>query len=330
MALVQLLAGLALLLVGGRLLVDAAVAIAWRLGVPPLLIGLTVVAWGTSAPELALNLTASVLGTPDLTLGNVVGANLCNLGLALGIAALVRPLVVHATVVQREIPMLLLLMALFAAATLGGDHVGLPLRRLKGGMMLVLFASYSIYVVRAGLRQRQEDQELTEEVAQSERPLGSAPLRLALVALLGGLALLTVGGNMAARAAVDIAHALGVSDRVVGVTIVSIGTTLPEMATGLIAVLRGHVDLTVGNAVGSCLFNLGCIYGLCSLIAPAPAPPGALPSIAAMCVLGAALVPMSRASNRALARLEGTLLLIIYGLWMAVELMGAQARTPLR
>jgi cation:H+ antiporter len=319
-ALAMLALGLAMLVTGGRSLVSGSLDVARRVGVPPLLIGLTLVAWGTSAPELAFNLIAAVRGKPDLVFGNTVGANICNLGLVIGVSALLARLVVHSTIIRRELPIMLGIFGLML-----GGALSEPLHEAAGGrlipiVLLSVFLGYSVYVIQAGLRARPDDRELaTEAEALTQRV---APRRLPVsLGLMGvGLALLSVGGNLAADAATDIALWLGMSQRVVGLTVVSVGTTLPELVTSIVAVRRGEVDLAVGNAVGSCVFNLGMIFALAWMIAPAPIPSGGLGSVAAMCVLGSALVPMIRLRSKTLARLEGTILLLLYFGYIGYEL----------
>jgi cation:H+ antiporter len=319
-AVLHFLLGLVMLLIGGRLLVTAAVALAQRLGVPPLLIGLTVVAWGTSAPELAFNLTSAIMGKPDLVVGNVVGANICNLGLVLGVASLIFPLAVSAPVVKLEVPLMVAMFLLL----LGFSQAVWLERPLDGRvipiLLLLAFAAYSWWVIRAGLRERRANRELARQTVQSGLMTPTLPLWLSVLILLGGLALLGVGGSFASGAASSIAIKLGMSQRVVGLTIVSFGTTMPELITSILAVRKKQVDLAVGNAVGSCLFNLGAIFAICELVAPSKIPPGATPSIVAMTFLGFLLIPMSRTSGK-IVRIEGALLIgvqlsfISYEIW---------------
>lgn len=320
-ALALLVLGLVMLVTGGRSLVSGSLDVARRVGVPPLLIGLTLVAWGTSAPELAFNLIAAWREKPGLVFGNTVGANICNLGVVIGVSALLARLEVHSTVIRRELPIMLGIFALMLAGALAEPLHDAAGGRLIPAVLLTVFVGYSVYVIRAGLRSRADDLELAQEAQSLTHRVAPRRLPVSLALMGAGLALLSVGGNLAADAATDIALWLGLSERVVGLTVVSLGTTLPELVTSIVAVRRGEVDLAVGNAIGSCVFNLGMIFALAWLISPAPIPAGGAGSVAAMCVLGGALVPMIRLRSRTLARLEGTILLLIYAGYIGYELV---------
>jgi len=340
--------GLVLLVLGGRVLVGAAAELARRLGVPPLLIGLTIVAWGTSAPELAFNLTAAIQGKTDLVFGNVVGANICNLGLVLGVSAIIMPLAVHATVVRRELPIMLGMFGVFAVMGLLPRIAAGSGERWSGAVLLAAFAGYSAFAIRTGLRERAEDRELSREVAEVIHATPGAPgkdedggdsiepvsdpgfakpkaLWVVLLLMVCGLTLLSVGGNIAADAASAVAAALGMSQRVVGLTVVSVGTTLPELVTSITAIRRNQVDLAVGNAVGSCLFNAGAIFGLGSVISPAELPEGAGLSLVTMILLGGLLWPLVYVSKSRIARPAGVGLLMVYVGFIAVELLRTRA-----
>ncbi|MBL0928166.1 MAG: calcium/sodium antiporter [Phycisphaerales bacterium] len=312
------LGGLALLLVGGRLLVSASVETATRLGVPPLLVGLTLVAWGTSAPELALNLIASAKGNAELTLGNVVGANICNMGVVLGLCAILRPLPVASGVVRTEIPLMIAMFGLVALAVLS-PLAGVAAGRAGPVLMIAAFAAYSVFTIRAGLSADRRADPLAEQTGGSEMARRHRAAWMLGAMFLGGLVLLGLGGNLAADAAAGIARRLGMSDRVVGLTVVALGTTLPELVTGLVAVLNRQTDLAVGNAVGSCLFNVGAVYGLSGLLAPPGLRPEAALSVGVMVVLGLLLVPMSRTFSGRIARIEGVVLVAIQGAFIALE-----------
>lgn len=313
--------GLAMLLVGGRILVSAAVDIAQRFGVPMLLIGLTLVAWGTSAPELAFNLTSAIKGKPDLVLGNVVGACICNMGLVLGTAALIMPLAVQAQIVRREIPLMIGMFLLMLATSLSE-----PLQHAMGGrleplILLVAFAAYSAYVIRAGLRSRRIDQPLEKQAAKDSIVGHIRPMWQAALLGLGGIILLSIGGSVASDAAGAIATRLGMTTRVVGLTVVAVGTTMPELITSIIAVRKGQADLAMGNAVGSCLFNIGAIFAVCGIITPDLPPPEALPSLITMCLLGFMLIPMSYTNSHHISRLEGAVLILVQVCFITYELM---------
>lgn len=309
--------GLVLLLVGGRLLVSASVDTARRLSVSPLVVGLTLVAWGTSAPELALNLVSAAKGRGDLALGNVVGANICNVGLVLGLCALVRPLQVQERLIRVEVWLntaILVFMAILG--TIAG------FQRWEAALMLAVFGAYSIWTVVSAMREsRGKSGDETAEILGPDPTHRDPPMGWLMIASCfgGGLALLSFGGSLASDGATGMALALGVPAAVVGVTIVSIGTTMPEMITGVMAVRRGQTDLALGNAIGSCLFNAGAIFGITGVLAP-PARDGALLlPLVYMALLAIALIPVTRTFGKTVARVEGALLLVSYLGFLAVS-----------
>jgi len=316
--------GMLLLSVGGKFLVDAAVNIAQRLDLPPLLVGLTIVAWGTSAPELAFNTASAWNGKGALALGSVVGANIANIGLVLGVCALIRPLAVADDVVRRELPLTAALFVLTFVLGLAGSTFG----RVDGGVLLGIFIAYSVWTIRQGLSRR-----AAAATAIAAQTVASAadgaprlrPLPVALAAMLVGLALLGVGGSLAADGAVGIARAVGVAETVVGLTIVAVGTTLPELMAGVIATRKGYVDLAVGNVVGSCIFNAGAILGLVGVVVPEPVALAreAVVALGVMVALGLLLLPMCRTFQRAIARLEGLALLAIYAGFLVFQVRAA-------
>lgn len=309
--------GLVLLLVGGRLLVSASVDTAKRLKVSPLVVGLTLVAWGTSAPELALNLISAHKGRADLALGNIVGANICNIALVLGLCALVRPIIVQERMIKVEIWLnAAILLALAAIGVTAGFS------RWESAIMLAVFGSYSMWTIIAALRAT--DQASSPAAADS---IGDDPMRTPYpmgwlmigACFIGGLTLLSIGGALASDGASGIALRLGVPAAVVGVTIVSIGTTLPEMVTGVTAVRKGQTDLAMGNAIGSCIFNAGAIFGIIGLISPLPSDASLTVPLIYMALLALALIPISRTFNKTVSRLEGSLLLGSYVVFMAIS-----------
>jgi cation:H+ antiporter len=305
------LGGLVLLVVGGRLLVNASVDAARRLSVSPLLVGLTLVAWGTSAPELALNLISTLKGRSDLAMGNIVGANICNLGLVLGVGALIRPLVVERRLIRIELWLCLVVLLGLSVIGLTGQF-----NRVSAGAMLGVFIVYSVWTVISAKKGSGEasipdgeGRELDRMPGENEVPMGWTMI---VMSFIGGLVLLSIGGSLASDGASGIAIALGVPAAVVGVTIVSIGTTLPELMTTILALRRGQTDLAMGNAIGSCLFNAGAIYGIAGLIDP-PVGGGALAApLVTMSILAILLVPISRTFDRTVSRLEGGILLTVF------------------
>lgn len=318
-AVLQLAGGLVLLLLGGRLLVSGAVDAARRLNVSPLLIGLTLVAWGTSAPEMALNLISAAKGRSDLAVGNVVGANICNMALVIGICALIRPLIVEERLVRIEVWLNAVALAALSALALIFEVDRWSAAILLGGF--VVYSAWTIYGAQREARSGTAAKNTvtlpgSEDLATHERP----PMSWALIILsfVVGLALLTGGGSLASDGATAIALALGIPAAIVGVTIVSIGTTLPELVTSIVAQRRGATDLAMGNVIGSCLFNTGAVFGLVGVIEP-PVADGSLHiSLIYMVMLGIALIPISRMGSRTISRIEGGGLLLSYLAFLSI------------
>lgn len=308
--------GVVLLLFGGDVLVRGAISLATRLGVSPLVIGLTVVAFGTSAPELALNVSAALNGNTDLSFGNIIGSNIANIGLILGLSALVKPMVVRASLLKREIPVMILVSGVAAViAFTPPDALGRAgYSRAEGIALLVGFLLF-LEMMRRGAKKGADT--MVEEV-RAERP---APTWIAMGQALAGLAMLALGGSFAERGAVGVAQAVGLSDAVIGLTVVAIATSLPELATSVMAARRNQVDIAVGNVVGSNIFNILLIFGVTATIAPTPIPPGAMRSLLVMLVLAVALIPMSRTTNGSISRFEGAALLLIYTSAMTYEVI---------
>jgi cation:H+ antiporter len=317
--------GIVLLLFGGKALVTASVDTARRLSVPPLLVGLTLVAWGTSAPELALNVVSAFKGRSELAFGNIVGANICNMGLVIGVCALIRALKVEQRIVSVESILNAVLLCGLAALTLMTDQF----TRVHAAIVLGMFLMYSVWTIVGALAEASRQRAMgtpqtpgTTLVPTTEPegyPTPPAPWWQIGLYFVAGLGLLSVGGSLASDAAVGIATAIGIPSAIVAVTVVSIGTTLPEMFTGVLAVRRGQIDLAMGNAMGSCIFNAGAIFGIAGLIAPMPTPTGAMPAVLTMALLAVMLVPISRTFNRHVARIEGAVLLGVYVVFLGVQ-----------
>lgn len=252
--------GLALLLGGAQGLVWGASRLAASLKIPPLVIGLTVVAFGTSSPELAASLTSARAGSPGLAVGNVVGSNIFNVLVILGLAAIVRPLRVDRKLVRFDVPIMISVSVL--AFVVGGDGT---ISRVDGIVLVAILVTYLAWLI---WEVRRGDPAGEGEAAGARPPLkpGAA---LAGVAALAGLGALTLGASWLVDASTTIATTLGVSDLIVGLTLVAAGTSLPELATSVLASVRGERDLAVGNVVGSNIFNILCVLGVSSLGAPA-------------------------------------------------------------
>jgi cation:H+ antiporter len=309
--------GILLLGGGGELLVRGATSLARLARVTPAVIGLTIVAMGTSLPELVVSLIAGLGGQPDVAMGNVVGSNIFNVGVIIGVAALLLPLAVHGNAVRLEWPFMFL--ASFLALLLARDGL---VDRLEGGFFVVALVLFTTYVVRLARTQvkAEEARALEREVdALTVRGrLRGAAVDLGLVVI--GVALLVVGARLLVAGAVVVAERAGLSERVIGLTIVAGGTSLPELATSAVAALRRQADIALANVIGSNLFNVLGILGVAALVRPLTVAP-ALVSSDMWWMLGFSLVllPMMLRGMR-ISRSEGTLLLAGYGVYLALLL----------
>jgi cation:H+ antiporter len=305
MAVLLLVAGLTLLIVGAEALVRGAAQLAGRLGLPPLVIGLTVVSFGTSAPELAVGVGSALEGQPGLALGNVVGSNIANVLLILGVSALVAPLVVKRQLVRLDVPLMILLsIATFVLAANG------VLDRVDGLLLVAAAVGYTGWTLYNGRRDGMNG--VVEDVP---KPRGPWPLDLVLQAV--GLGLLVLGARWLISGAVGIASALGLSELVIGLTIVAAGTSLPELAISVVAVMRGQRDIAVGNVVGSNIANLVIVLGVTSAVAPIPVPDGALSfDLPVMVAVAIACLPVFF-TRMAIRRWEGALFIGYYVAYLA-------------
>jgi cation:H+ antiporter len=316
-----LVLGMLLLVGGGDALVRGAASLARQFGVSPLVVGLTVVAFGTSAPELAVNVSAALGGSGELSFGNIVGSNIANIGLVIGLTALIRPVTMHLAIITREIPMMTLasLAALLMASDLTlGEGDADAFGRADGYMLLLLFSVFVYYTVNDALKERSHPK-ADDEMELMGRPRSkwvSAGLTLV------GLAALVGGGRLTVDAAIGVARAMGVSDAVIGMTIVAVGTSLPELVTSLISVLRKQTDLAVGNVVGSNIFNLLFVMGITATIRPIPVPPAGHTDLIVAAGLAMLLLPLSINPKRHVARWGGALLFGTYATYIAWRATG--------
>lgn len=253
--------GFVLLFGGGEFLVRGAVAISRRLGISPLLVGMTVVAFCTSAPELIVSVQSALAGNPDISVGNVVGSNICNIALILGLSALIKPVTVDRKDVRPDTIMMLISAALLLVLGFAGQVV-----RWEGALMVAALATYIIIQYRREIVAGTAATDWHAEEAEEFKTRFGLPGAFAAIA--GGLGALVVGSDLLINGATAIAAQFGVPDAVVGLTVVALGTSLPELATSAIAALRGHSDVAVGNVVGSNMFNVLSILGITAVITP--------------------------------------------------------------
>jgi len=311
-------AGLVLLVLGAESLVRGASKIASALGVPPLLVGLTVVAYGTSTPELAVSLQASLAGQADLALGNVVGSNIFNVLFILGLSAMIAPLLVSRQLVWIDVPLMVGTSVLMLLMALDGR-----ISRLDGGVLVALIVLYTLFIVRQARRERAASREAAAAEGREDPalPPGSAArswaVNLAYVA--AGLGLLVLGARWFVESSMAIARMMGVSELVIGLTIVAAGTSMPEVATSIIATIRGERDIAVGNVVGSNIYNILAVLGFAALLSPggvAVAPAALDFDIPVMLAVAVACLPIFF-TGHLIARWEGWL---FFGYYVAYTL----------
>ncbi|TRO24023.1 calcium/sodium antiporter [Ectopseudomonas mendocina] len=309
MTYVYLIAGLVLLVAGAEVLVRGAAKLAAQFGIPPLVIGLTVVAFGTSAPETAVSVQSAFNGSGDLAIGNVIGSNIANILLILGVTALVAPLVVSRQLIRLDVP----IMIGASLVTFGLAWDG-ELSRLDGTLLFGGVLAYTGFLIYNARKDKGgDDDEFAKEFGLDEAPKPYAwAVNLGLI--IAGLVLLVAGSNFLVEGAVTLARALGISELVIGLTVVAVGTSLPELATSIIAAIKGERDIAVGNIVGSNIFNLLCVLGLASLVSPTAisVSPNALAfDFPVMIAVAVACLPIFFAGYR-INRWEGLLFLAYY------------------
>jgi cation:H+ antiporter len=297
-----ILAGFVVLGAGAELLVRGASALALRMGVSALVVGLTVVAFGTSSPELFVGARASLAGQGDITLGSVVGSNICNILLILGIASLLQPMKIHLQVLKFDLP---IMVGITAVACLLLWFVPV----LNRPIGLVLLAAVVVYTVMTIALARRETAEKTDYDDALASPTGR--LWLEIVFVVAGPILLALGADFILRGAVTLAGGWGISEAVIGLTIVAVAGSLPELATSMNAALKKKGDIAVGNVVGSNIFNLLCVLGVSSLVRPIPVTGIRDGDVGFMMLITLLLVPLMRTGSK-LDRREGAVMLIIY------------------
>lgn len=315
-AIVFLVAGFVVLVLGADWLVRGASRLATAVGISPLVVGLTVVAFGTSAPELAVSVMSAFNGQADIALGNVVGSNICNVLLILGISAIIIPLTVHRQLVRLDIPVMVGASLLMWAMALDGS-----IGRLDGMVLALLVVGYTIYLIR---RSRREETAVREEYEKEYgAPTDEKPSAAMIFKMLGlivaGIVGLVLGSKWLVDSATFIALEFGISELVIGLTIIAFGTSLPEVATSIMAALKGERDIAVGNIVGSNTFNILTVLGIASVVSPAgiSVPAEALRfDIPFMVMIALVCWPML-ADGLKVSRINGIFLISFYGAYLA-------------
>jgi len=321
---IQLVIGLAIMLAGGEALVRGSVAAAQRLGVSPLLIGLTLVGFGTSTPELVASVQAALSGAPGIAIGNVVGSNIANVLLILGLGAVIWPLATTKEAFRRDGAVLIGASILMLAVVLFG-----MIGRTIGAVFLLLLAAYVTYAYVAE-KQDGAARRVAEEEAELKAPRRAMPLWGALLLALAGLVAVVLGAGLLIEAAIVVARDLGLSEAVIGLTLVAVGTSLPELVTSLVAALRRQADVAFGTIVGSNIFNVLGIAGLTAVVRPIPVPPE-IAGFDIWVMLGAALLlVVFAATGWRINRWEGATFLLAYLAYLVLLFSrGSQAILPL-
>lgn len=301
LSIIMLLAGFYLLISGADFFVEGSCSLAKKLKIPSLIVGLTIVAMGTSAPELAVSISAAVSGSNSLAISNVIGSNIFNLLMVLGVCSAIKPIDTNDSVAKRDYPISIAAMALFVIFILDGT-----MSRVEAAVLIIALIAYIILSIKLAGKGREEEEETKTEFS---------PLKCAL-GIIGGVAGIVLGGNLVVDNAQSIALAAGMSETLAGLTICAMGTSLPELVTSITAAKKGENDMAVGNVVGSNIFNVLCILGVSGVITPIAAEGSAV-------IDGIILIVMSLIAyiwyltGKKMSRTEGVVLVLIYAAYMA-------------
>lgn len=316
---IYLIVGFVLLVKGADFFVEGASSIAKRMHIPTIVIGLTIVAFGTSAPELAVSLSAAIKGSNDIAIGNVVGSNMFNLLVVIGVSAMISPLTVKKSMIKKDYPL-----SIFAVVLLGIlclDSVlfhaeETMLSRVDGMILLICFAFFMYTTVREGLRGRKDAKKEHEgEVENMSFPIGKS-----ILLLIVGLAGIVFGGDLSVEGAKEIARAFGLSEALIGLTIVAVGTSLPELVTSIVAAKKGESDIALGNVVGSNLFNVFFILGSSAAILPMHVSSTYIYDVGLL-ILVSVLAYIPIAKNKKVGRAMGTVMTLSYVAYTAYLIM---------
>jgi len=297
--------GLAMLCFGGNWLVSGGVSIAKKLRISQMVIGLTVVAYGTSTPELAASMTAAVGLHTDLILGNVVGSNISNIGMVIGISAIISPLIVGKATTRKEVPIMIGVMLLLVAISVDGE-----ISQYDGVLLIAGLIAFTVYTLSRAKKERKQEEDLSTQKSSVPRALG-------LVAI--GSGLLYLGGYLTIENVVLIAQGIGISETVMGITIVAIGTSLPELITSITAIKKGHTDIGIGTIVGSNIYNILMIMGVASVITGIAVVPGMFTDYLVM--IGFAVVLIAFLRSGIIPRPAGIGLAIAYAVYLGYTLL---------
>lgn len=296
MQLILLVIGFVMLIKGADLFVEGAASIAERFGIPQLVVGLTIVAMGTSAPEAAVSIASALKGSADITVGNVVGSNVLNVLVILGLAAVITMVPVGITTVKYEIPYMILITVLFLGMGITGNKITL----VEGVFLWIAFIAYLVYLLFQAKKNKEETQEENKK-----------PMWLLFLLTVGGLALVVWGSDVTVDAASNIAKAMGMSERFIGLTIVALGTSLPELCTSVSAATKGKADIAIGNIVGSNVFNILFVVGTTALITPVAFAQNFVVDTT-VAILSGVLLWVAVVLQKGLKRMAGVIMLVAY------------------
>jgi cation:H+ antiporter len=297
-----LILGLITLFIGAEGLIRGSSALALKIGITPLVVGLTVVAFGTSTPELVVSIKAAIIGNSSISLGNVIGSNIANIALIIGVAAVIKPLDVHANVIRREIPIMIGLSILLIVLLIDGE-----LSLIDGIIFVVGIIAYTI--VNIVMARQEKNAEVETEFKEGLKTKLSVPVSVIFV--VGGLGLMIFGANLFVTSSISIAKAVGVSDVIIGLTIVAVGTSLPELITSIFASYKNESDIAIGNVVGSNIFNILGILGITAIVMPLSSAGISYFDFGVMLFCALILLPLSKTGFK-ISRLEGAFLLAGY------------------
>ena len=312
LVLVVLVIGFVLLIKGADFFVEGSSSVAKRLHVPSIIIGLTIVAMGTSLPETAVSVSASLTGNNELAVSNVVGSNIFNLMVVIGVCALLATINVAKETIKRDIPLSLICAGLlmFLGISRLGDKSGMTLGHLDGVILLGFFAGYIFYMIKIALKASKEGKKVEIE-GGSDEDIKLVSVPMSILFIVGGAIAIAIGGDMTVDAASKIASQLGMSQTLIGLTIVSIGTSLPELVTSIVAARKNEIDMALGNAIGSNVFNILMVLGVASAISPMSI---VTENIIDLCVLivFTVCVWIFAATKRQIGKIEGLCMLAFY------------------
>ncbi|MEM8815157.1 MAG: calcium/sodium antiporter [Pseudomonadota bacterium] len=322
LAFAGLVAGIVLLVFGGGLLVRGASEIASSLGVSPLVVGLTIVGFGTSSPELIINVFGALKGETDLAFGNVVGSNISNFGLVLGVTALIAPIAIQSQLVKREIPLLILVTSIMTVMALDGllENSAPMIGRSEGVVLMLLFCVF-FYINAMDVFRVESGDPITGEI--EDNPLARAPeaSRFCWLFVLAGFVLLFFGGELTIRNSVALAERLDISETIIGLFVVAVGTSMPELVTSVVAALRKEADLALGNVVGSNIFNSLIVLPASAVITEVTIPRGGVADLVISWGFVALLLPVFFLSKARLGRAAGAFLLLAYLSYVVLRIL---------